>query len=262
MCCKEFGCKAEMPNCKLTMGQMKRMTNKVAIMQPYVFPYIGYMNLVNASDNFVFYDDVNFIKGGWINRNKIMLMGEPFRFTIPLRHQSQNVLIKDTEVVGLTYFADKFLKQLSSSYKNSLYKNSVLDYVQEALDSRHVSISDVAVASIVLFFKYLGVSKSFLHSSKEFSATRGMGKAERLIEITRLLESNYYINAIGGTSLYEKEFFRSNGVDLQFIKPTLVPYKHCNGVGSTFNAGLSIIDLMMNLSAEELRIHLNSFTFE
>lgn len=235
------------------------MPNIVAIMQPYVFPYIGYMNLVNASDNFVFYDDVNFIKQGWVNRNRIRLMGEPFRFSIPLKRQSPNVLIKDTEVADLITFTDKFLAQLNSSYKNSPYKSEVLDYVKEVLDGRHVSISEVAIASVELFFTYVGVRKSFHYSSKEFAATRGFEKAERLIAITELLQSKNYINAIGGTTLYEKEFFRNKGVNLQFVKPALLPYEHCNGIASNFNAGLSIIDLMMNLSVEEIRMHLNSF---
>ena len=86
------------------------MPNRVAIMQPYVFPYVGYMNLVQASDKFVFYDDVHFIKKGWINRNRIMLMGEPYRFSIPLKRQSQNSLIKDTEVSNLPLFAKLYLR--------------------------------------------------------------------------------------------------------------------------------------------------------
>lgn len=235
------------------------MNRKIAIMQPYVFPYIGYMNLVNASDNFVFYDDVNFIKQGWINRNQIMLMGEPYRFSIPLKRQSQNVLIKDTEVADLTKFADKFLEQLNFSYKKSPHKESVLDYVKEVLDDRHLSIGEVAIASVELFFAYLSINKSFHYSSKEFVATRGLEKAERLIKITKLLQSNDYINAIGGTSLYDKDFFSSRSVRLQFVKPTLMAYKHCNGIAPIFNAGLSIIDLMMNLSVEEIRMHIDSF---
>jgi hypothetical protein len=235
------------------------MTNKIAIMQPYIFPYIGYMNLVSASDKFVFYDDVNFIKKGWINGNRIMLMGEPYRFSIPLKRQSQNVLIKDTEVADLNKFADKFLAQLNSSYRKSPYKDSVLDYVKDVLDVKHASISEVAIASVELFFKYLGVNKSFHYSSKEFTETIGLERAERLIKITKSLESNDYINAIGGTSLYEKDFFRSRGVNLQFVKPSLMSYEHCNGTASNFNAGLSIIDLMMSLSVDDIRMHLDSF---
>lgn len=235
------------------------MSKRVAIMQPYVFPYIGYMNLVKASDHFVFYDDVNFIKHGWINRNEIILMGEPYRFSIPLKRQSPNVLIKDTEVADLTKFTDKFLAQLNSSYKNSLYKSAVLDYVKEVLDCRHSNISEVAISSVELFFAYLGISKSFRYSSKEFTATRGMEKAERLIKITKLLQSNDYINAIGGTTLYEKEFFSSRGVSLQFVKPTLMPYEQGNSTTSNFSASLSIIDLMMNLPIKDIQMHLDSF---
>lgn len=235
------------------------MTNKVAIMQPYVFPYVGYMNLANASDKFVFYDDVYFIKKGWINRNRIILGGEPYRFTIPLKRQSQNVLIKDTEVSGLSIFADKLLKQLDSEYKKAPHKTKVLDYVREVLTDNHKNISEVAIASVKLFFRYVGVEKDFHYSSREFESTRGLEKADRLIEITKLLDSEEYINAIGGTTLYTKEFFASNGVTLNFVKPSLVPYVHCNARDGIFNPGLSIIDIMMNISECEIRNHLDSY---
>jgi hypothetical protein len=235
------------------------MPNKIAIMQPYVFPYIGYMNLVHASDNFVFYDDVNFIKGGWVNRNQIMLMGEPYRFAIPLKRQSQNLLIKDTEVSDLTKFAGGFLEQLRVSYKKSPYKDSVLDYVREVFKGRNVSISEVAIASVKLFFKYIGVNKAFHCSSIDFPLTRGLERAERLIKITELLQSTEYINPVGGAFLYEKEFFSSRGITLQFVKPSFIPYEHCNRVDPHFYPGLSIIDILMNLSEQDTRIQLESF---
>lgn len=235
------------------------MSKKIAIMQPYIFPNIGYMNLVNASDKFVFYDDVHFIKKGWINRNQIMLLGKPYRFSIPLKRQSQNVLIKDTEVVDLVNFAEKFIGQINLSYKKSPYKDSVLDYVKEVLGGKHVSISEVAIASVELFYKYIGIDKSFHYSSTEFSSTRGLERAERLIAITKLLQSNNYINAIGGTSLYEKEFFRSKGIKLEFVKPSFIPYEHCNGVDPNFNPSLSIIDILMNQSEQEIFNQLDSF---
>jgi hypothetical protein len=235
------------------------MPNKVAIMQPYVFPYIGYMNLVKASDKFVFYDDVHFIKKGWINRNRIISGGEPYRFTIPLKHQSQNILIKDTEVSGLSKFADKFLKQLDSEYKKAPHKSKVLDYVREVLTNNHKNISEVAIASVKLFFRYIDVEKDFYCSSKEFESTRGLEKADRLIQITKSFDSNEYINAIGGTSLYSKELFASNGVTLNFVKPLLPSYLHCNGRDGIFNPGLSIIDIMMNISEYEIRNHLNCY---
>jgi hypothetical protein len=235
------------------------MSNKVAIMQPYVFPNVGYMNLVYASDKFVFYDDVHFIKKGWINRNRIILGGEPYRFAIPIKRQSQNVLIKDTEVSGLSIFADKLLNQLDSEYKKAPYKTKVIDYVQEVLTDNRINISEVAIASIKLFFRYVGIEKDFHYSSREFESIRGLEKADRLIQITKSLDSDEYINAIGGTSLYTKEFFASNGVTLNFVKPSLVPYVHCNVRDGIFNPGLSIIDIMMNISVYEIHSHLDSY---
>ncbi|MFM1836501.1 MAG: hypothetical protein RJA04_1189, partial [Bacteroidota bacterium] len=76
----------------------------VAIMQPYFFPYLGYFQLVQAVDDFVFYDDVMFIKKGWINRNRILLQGREFLFTIPLEKQSQNKTIRESRVAWETDF--------------------------------------------------------------------------------------------------------------------------------------------------------------
>jgi len=66
---------------------------RISIMQPYIFPYLGYFHLIEASDRFIFYDDVNFIRKGWINKNKILLNGNDFTFTVPLSKASQNKLI-------------------------------------------------------------------------------------------------------------------------------------------------------------------------
>jgi len=68
---------------------------RIAIMQPYVFPFIGYFQLISAVDKFVLYDDVNYINRGWINRNNLLVNGVPYLFSIPLKHASQNRLIND-----------------------------------------------------------------------------------------------------------------------------------------------------------------------
>ena len=235
------------------------MTNKIAIMQPYIFPYIGYMNLVQASNNFVFYDDVNYIKKGWISRNKIILMGEPYRFSIPLKKPSQNVLIKDTELSDIDRFADRFLKQLGLSYKNSLYKDTVLDYVREVLMSKNVNISELAIRSIKLFFQFIGVEKSFHRSSEMLSSTRHLSGADRLIEITKSFNSSEYVNAAGGAALYNKEFFCSRGVTLSFVKPCLTAYPQLNSKDSKFYPGLSVIDMLMNVPESEVLEQLDSY---
>jgi len=235
------------------------MTDNIAVMQPYAFPYIGYMNLVNASDKFVFYDDVNFIKKGWINRNSILLFGSPYRFSIPLKGQSQNRLIKDIRVNELEKFTDDFLKKLSSSYKNSIFKSAVLDYVRQVLGDPRQSISELAINSVKLFFKYVGVEKKFLVSSQKFSHTQDLGRLERLISINNILGSTNYINAISGVKLYNSADFLSRGIDIKYVKPILLSYEHCNRRNNTFYSSLSIIDIMMNLSEGEIRNQLDSY---
>ncbi len=228
-------------------------------MQPYVFPYIGYMQLVHAADKFVFYDDVNFIKKGWINRNSIMLNDGSYRFTIPLKGQSQNSLIKDIEPLNLEVFKEKFMKQLDSSYKSSPFRYDVLNYVQESLNYELQSISDVAISSVKNFFTYVGIEKDFFISSKNFSSTKNLGAAERLMAITKELASENYINSIGGTSLYCKNNFAINGINLRFLKSSFLPYSHCNNSSIEFNSGLSIIDIMMNLPPDEILAHLDGY---
>ncbi len=88
-------------------------------MQPYIFPYIGYFQLIHSADVFVFYDDVHFIKKGWINRNQILLNQEAFKFTIPLIGASQNKLINEIDVFWESNFDKKLLQQIEQSYRNA-----------------------------------------------------------------------------------------------------------------------------------------------
>ena len=233
------------------------MSNVIAIMQPYIFPYIGYMNLVQAANIFVFYDDVNFKKSGWVNRNRILLDGSPFTFTVPLESASSFRFISDTHTNNIQRFSIKFKKQVSQSYRNSRYYSRGMDYITETLDCGSDSIGTIAAASVRNFFDILGVSKKYLVSSTDFASTIGLGRAERLIAIITSLGANEYVNAIGGMELYSKDYFKEFGINLHFIKPRLMPYTQQGSNG--FHQGLSVIDMMMNLSLDQVEEHLTSY---
>jgi hypothetical protein len=233
------------------------MSKTVAVMQPYIFPYVGYMSLVDASDTFVFYDDVNFIKKGWINRNRIVLNGEAYTFTLPLSGLSQNKHIKDIMNHELQAFSSKFINQLKLSYKNAKYFEEGLNYVDATLSSNCQNIADLSAVSVMKFFEYINLEKTFLKSSEEFSSTQGEGKAERLIDITKKLNCRRYVNAIGGTKLYSKNEFANQEIQLNFIKSRIEPYQQCNS--NVFIGGLSVIDLVMNLSRDEIIHHIRSY---
>ena len=214
----------------------------VAIMQPYFFPYLGYFQLVQAVDHFVFYDDVMFIKKGWINRNRILMQGNEFLFTIPLEKQSQNKTIRESTVSWGKEFPNKFMNQLDSAYKKAPNYTEVRGLVDQVLQRKFESLADLASESVQATWAYLGLEKKFYQSS-HLLVSEDLGRAERLIEITISLGESSYINAVNGQELYEKGFFKEKGIDLYFLKPNLNPYPQGNT--KEFVNGLSMIDVLM-----------------
>ena len=229
----------------------------VAIMQPYFFPYLGYFQLVQAVEHFVLYDDVMFIKKGWINRNRIWMQGQDFLFTIPLEKQSQNKTIRESTVAWNADFPSKFLVQLRSAYKKAPHVDAVMSLIEGVLAEKPISLADLAGNSIQATWNYLGLSKKFYLSS-ELSVSSDLGRAERLMEITKSLGETVYINAANGQALYDKPSFAEQGVTLQFIQGDLPAYKQGNS--PEFLAGLSMIDVMMWNDIPTIRDMLTRYT--
>lgn len=214
----------------------------VAIMQPYFFPYLGYFQLVQSVDHFVFYDDVMFIKKGWINRNRILMQGNEFLFTIPLEKQSQNKTIRESSISWGKEFPDKFMNQLDSAYKKAPNYVEVRALVVQVLHNQCESLADLAKESVQATWAHLGLEKKFYLSS-ELSVSKDLGRAERLMGITKSLGESSYINAINGQELYEKSLFKECGIELHFLKPNLSSYRQ--GTSKEFVHGLSMIDVLM-----------------
>jgi hypothetical protein len=228
-----------------------------AIMQPYIFPYIGYFHLIQSSDIFVFYDDVSYINKGWINRNNILLNNIKHKFTIPLQKASQNLFINEIKV--LQGFQEPFLKKIHHAYSKAPYFNDVFKIIERTVNKQHRNISELSIDSILSIFKYLNLNKTWRVSSSISPHTRGQQKSERLINITKQLNCNTYINLNGGRKLYEKEFFKNKDITLKFIQSNIIPYKQFN---TQFLENLSIIDILMFNSKNEINTQLNSFTLD
>ena len=222
---------------------------KVAVMQPYFFPYIGYFQLLAASDTFVFYDDVNFIKRGWINRNNILLSNVAHRITVPCEKASQNKLIKDIAVNYSAPELAKLRKSIQHAYAKAPNFESVFGLFNEVLDKGCNSIASLAGESVKAVANYLGFQKEFKYSSEQGYGNTELDRADRLIDITQKEQSETYINAIGGIDLYEKEYFSSKGVSLGFVEPVLEPYTQW---GNEFVKGLSILDALMFADKEQV----------
>ena len=175
---------------------------KAAIMQPYLFPYIGYFQLIKAVEKFVFLDDVNFIKKGWINRNQILINNQAYLFTVPLQKTSQNILIKETKISYNEDWIEKLLKNLKNNYKKAPHFQTIFSLIENILYKKFNSISYLARQSIQEVSNYLEIKTDFKVSSENYLDTINLKKEKRLIEICKQTKCTEYVNPIGGKEIY------------------------------------------------------------
>lgn len=216
---------------------------KIAIMQPYFMPYIGYFQLINTVDKFIIYDDVNFIKKGWINRNNILANKNRTLFTIPLKKASQNELIKDITINtnGFSVWKKKFLKTLEMSYSRVKNYDSVVLLLEDIFSYDTDSISELATYSLIVVCKYLNIKTDIIPSSMVY-CNEALSGQDRILDICLKERAKIYINPIGGMELYSKSLFKENNIDLFFIRSDNVIYKQFS---EEFIPFLSIIDILM-----------------
>jgi len=225
---------------------------KLGIMQPYFLPYIGYFQLIKAVDKYVIYDDVNYIKGGWINRNNLLISGEKKLFTITLKGASPNKFINEIEI-GDDF--RKFLKTVQTNYIKAPYYNNIIDLVEKIILFEDKCLSEFIANSIKEILIYLHIDTPIFISSQLSKDCSLKGK-DKVINICKYLGSDTYINAIGGQELYDKNEFASHGIDLKFLKTEIVPYKQLK---NEFTPYLSILDVLMFNSIEEINDMLDKF---
>lgn len=229
----------------------------MAIMQPYLFPYVGYYQLIQSVDRFVIYDDVNFIKQGWINRNNILVNGVPYRFTVPLLGLSSNTLIKDVEVDEHLFprWRDKFMKTLMQSYAKAPHYRWTLDLVDAVIEPGSTHIATLASRSLTLVMEALGMATVVIPSSTRYNNSQ-MKAQSRVLDICAREGASRYTNAQGGKELYDHGIFLQHGIHLSFIEPKLRAYAQSR---APFTPGLSIIDVLMFNPLDEVRDMLKEF---
>ncbi|MGX9985360.1 WbqC family protein [Soonwooa sp.] len=230
---------------------------RIAVMQPYIFPYIGYFQMIKVVDTFVFYDDVNFIKQGWINRNNILLGNKAYLFTVPLDSANSFVEIKETLINKKLYkdWREKFLKTLYQNYKKAPFFSETWQILESVFNQDVNTINELAILSIKQIAQYLELKTNFKIASESFQ-NRQLERQNRLIDICQREQAQHYINAIGGQALYKKEDFITQGIKLDFIKSKPIQYKQFN---NDFVPWLSIIDILMFNSVEEVNFMLDQY---
>lgn len=210
-------------------------------MQPYFFPYAGYFQLADAVDRFVFYDDVNFIKGGWINRNRLIISGKVAWFTVPLANASPNKRINEISVQPGRVWKKKILESVKQSYSKAPNFKEIYEIFEAVVMRDNDSLASIAEDSVVAIARYLGLNTEFVVSTCRYANAHLQG-VSRVLDICVQEGALEYHNLPGGIDLYSKPDFEAEGIELTFVQPLLTEYSHNS---TPFKPGLSIIDLLM-----------------
>jgi hypothetical protein len=227
----------------------------IAIMQPYIFPYIGYFQLINAVDKFIIYDDVNYINKGWINRNNILVSGQAHLFTIPLKDASQNKLINEVELSKNDPWQKKFLKTVQQSYQKAPYFQKVFVLIEEIVNLDVQTVYELTLNALIKTSAFMEIKTEIVPSSSIYNNTNLKGP-ERILDICKQENASHYINPIGGMELYDKSKFEKEGIRLDFIKSVSSPYIQFK---NAFVPWLSVIDVLMFNSPDEIRQQLEAY---
>jgi hypothetical protein len=225
---------------------------KLGIMQPYFFPYIGYWQLLNYVDTYVVYDDVNYIKGGWINRNFILANGNKTLLTLQLKKASPNKLINEIEI-GDNF--NKKLKTISQAYSKAPFFDSIFPIIESLFMSSESNLAFFLFESIKKISEYLEIKTSILLSSS-LQKDDSLSGQDKIVNICQKLEADTYVNAIGGQDLYSKNIFLENNIKLDFLKSNSIEYPQFN---NEFIANLSMIDVLMFNSPSQIKEYLSRF---
>ncbi|MDO4813017.1 MAG: WbqC family protein [Eubacteriales bacterium] len=229
---------------------------KLGIMQPYFFPYIGYWQLMNAVDKYVVYDDVNYIKGGWINRNRVLVNGQPHYINLPMIGASPNKIINEIKVNCDLLPKQKTLRLLEQSYKKAPFFHQTYELVERVLTQQEDNLAKFLMLSIQEVKEYLGIQTELIFSSS-LPKDNSLKGQDKVLSICELLGATEYYNAIGGQELYSFEVFEEGNIALKFVKTEPIFYQQ---FGNEFQSNLSIIDVMMFNSKEEIKEMLGKYT--
>ena len=230
---------------------------KVGLMQPYLFPYLGYFQLINAVNVFILYDDVQYIKNGWINRNKILVKNREGMFTFSVKKDLSTKLINQRYYSDNAFETtkDNFLKTLYLSYKKAPYFSETHEVLSEIFNYNTLNVAEFNSNSLKILCDYMNINTKILISSS-LKKNNELKSQHRVIEINRVLGSDCYINPIGGIELYSPNVFNENGIQLKFIRMNEIKYPQFEG---KFIPSLSIIDVLMFNSKEEIKYLLSNY---
>jgi hypothetical protein len=223
-------------------------------MQPYFLPYIGYFQLISAVDTFVVYDNIQYTKKGWINRNRYLLNGKADQFSIALKKDSDYLHVAD-RYISDTFDRNKLLNRLTSAYRKAPHLEETIILLKEVIYFDEINLFDYIYHSITTICDYIGITTKLVKSSS-IDIDHSLKSEKKVIAICKAMNAETYINAIGGIELYSSDSFSKEGIKLGFIKPNLIEYQQFD---NNFVPWLSIVDLFMFNCKADVQKHINSY---
>ena len=221
---------------------------KLAIMQPYFFPYVGYFQLIAAVDLFIVYDNIKYTKKGWINRNRMLQNGKDVTFSLPLKNASDHLDVCERELAP-DFKREKLLNQIKGAYRGAPYFSQAFRLVEGILRCEDNNLFGFLHHSIVKTSEHLGITTQIKRSS-DIAIDHGLKNQDKVLALCEAVGAATYVNAIGGMGLYSKEAFQEKSVDLKFIHSR--PFEYAQ-FGDAFVPWMSIIDVMMFNPADTIR---------
>jgi hypothetical protein len=213
---------------------------RVAIMQPYFFPYIGYFQLIGAVDLFIVYDNIKYTKKGWINRNRMLQDGKDVVFSLPLKNDSDSLDVRE-RVLANDFNRNKLLNQIRGSYQQAPHFAEVFPMVERAVRHHDANLFRFLHHALICACQHLEL-KTPVQVSSSIEVDHSLRSQERVIALSKAVGATTYVNAIGGLELYDRDVFCEHGLDLKFIRSKPFEYRQYD---SSFVPWLSIIDVLM-----------------
>lgn len=231
-------------------------------MQPYFFPYVGYFSLIEATDTWVVFDSVQFIRHGWIERNRIINSNNTLSYIkVPLIKHSREAKINEVLINNSEDWKNKIIEQLTCYKKRAPHYYKVISFLKEALHDDFSSIAELNTHLLKLTCNFIGLDFNYQVFSKmeTLLESKIQHAGQWALEIAKSLNANTYINPVGGKEIFHRDEFESNNIELHFLRNNLQHYEQ--KVGQFFE-GLSIIDVLMYNSPSETLTLIKDYKLE
>jgi WbqC-like protein family len=221
---------------------------KLAIMQPYFLPYIGYFQLIEAVNLFILYDNIKYTKKGWINRNRMLQNGKDVTFSLPLRSGSDYLDVCQ-RALAADFNRQRLLNMFRESYQRAPYFEQTFPLLERVVRFNEANLFDYLHYSIVAVCRHLGISTEIRRSS-EIPVDHQLKGQDKVLALCEAVGARTYINSVGGRELYARETFQVRNIELLFIQPTPIAYSQFD---DEFVPWLSIVDVLMFNSIDVTR---------